>query len=257
LIAIVRKSHVALRPLLAAAALLLPLALSARGSAAQETRTPATARIHGRVVEQQGRQRRLPGITVTLQPGGLQQTTDARGLFLFANLEAGTYVLHIDAPSYAVRADSVPLTLGQVLDVTVKLAPRDKTAEALDIMERFVGLDRAGFYDRRDTLPGYFITKPEIERQNPHRTTDLFQRVSGLIVANEGFERRTIRVVRGVSCNPDIVVDGQRIGAVDVDTLIRPESIAGVEVYLGTSGPTRFRTSTCGVILFWSIRSRA
>ena len=79
--------------------------------------------------------------------------------------------------------------------------------------------------------------------------------MAGLIVEVDGPDRRTIRVVRGVSCTPDLLLDGQRLGVVGVDVL-RPEEIAGIEVYLGAAAPMRYRTSTCGVILLWSMRNR-
>jgi hypothetical protein len=222
--------------------------------AAQDAPRPATASVHGRVLDQRGA-RGLGGVAVTLEPGAHHTTTDDHGRFVIQGLEAGAYALRLESAGHGVREDSLTLDQGQAVDVTARLKEHSDDQQPIEWFVRFVGLERSGFYQRRDAQPGIFLTQQDIERQRPRRTSDLFHRMSGLIVEVDGPDRRTIRVVRGVSCTPDLLLDGQRLGNVAVDVL-RPEEIAGIEVYLGSTAPIRYRTSTCGVILLWSMRNR-
>jgi len=233
---------------------LLVVALPAAQLAAQDAPRLATGSVHGRVLDQRGT-RALAGVAVTLEPGDHHATSDDRGRFLIQGLDAGSYALRLDAAGHGVREDSVTLDQGEAVDVTARFRANSADQQPIEWFIRLVGLERSGFYERRDTQSGIFLTGQDIERQRPRRTSDLFQRMSGLIVEVDGPDRRTIRVVRGVSCMPDLLLDGQRLGAVGVDVL-RPEEIAGIEVYLGATAPMRYRTSTCGVVVLWSMRNR-
>jgi hypothetical protein len=232
----------------------LVAALPAADLYAQDAPRPPTGRMHGRVLDQRG-SRGIAGVAVTLVPGDHHVTTDEGGRFSIQGLEAGSYALRLESAPHGTREDSVTLDRGEAIDVTARLKENSPEQQPIEWFIRSAGLDRLGFYERRYVEPGIFLTEYDIERQRPRRTSDLFHRMAGLIVEVDGPDRRTIRVVRGVSCSPDLLLDGQRLGPVGVD-LLRPEEIAGIEVYLGSVAPIRYRTSTCGVILLWSRRNR-
>jgi hypothetical protein len=121
------------------------------------------------------------------------------------------------------------------------------------------------FYERRERGSGDFFTRSEIEERNPMEFTDLLRGVSGVVLTrNENFSVQ-IRFTRamlggGAGCtSPQIYLDGTFIGAagefIDLDNLVRPDQLEGVEVYKGPSQvPPQFNTtgSACGVIVLWT-----
>ncbi len=115
----------------------------------------------------------------------------------------------------------------------------------------------AGFYERRDLGIGRFITRAEIERLHPLRTTDLFRRIPGVTIASTRVIPQAIRFRGATSCHPLVWLDGTPAAAAefDLDALI-PESIEGIEIYSGISEvPVQFRlwnADACGVVVVWS-----
>jgi hypothetical protein len=63
----------------------------------------------------------MSGANVSLSPGGLTTTTDANGVFSFANLTPGTYTLTVSATLYQTSTQTVTVAAGQTLTVTVRL----------------------------------------------------------------------------------------------------------------------------------------
>ncbi len=111
-----------------AAALWLCMAATA---AAQQAVTMAT--LAGTVHDPGGGPVAQAQVRATSQDRGQSWTTetDARGRYSFAALPADTYELRVEHPRFRARARTLPLTVGQVLDVPVQLtlAGPDQTVE--------------------------------------------------------------------------------------------------------------------------------
>lgn len=229
------------------------IVLPVRAAGQDTTDAPPVARIHGRVIEHGGRERSLAGVSVTLRPGNRQATTDANGRFEFRALAAGDYEVSIALEGHGGTTDSLTLGQGAAVDVLLRLSPRGGPVPAMEVAERNVALERVAFYDRRDREPGIFLTPQDLARRNPRRLTDVFREMPSVDIAQSTRGGTTILFRRGVACTPDVYLDNQRLGYVDVD-LLRPEEMLAIEVYIGGSVPIRFRSSTCGVILLWSRR---
>lgn len=110
------------------------------------------------------------------------------------------------------------------------------------------------FYQRRERGFGHYFTRWQIEDRNPIEVTDLLRTVPGVSVVPSGAFSNAIRIRRG-SCrgSPAVYVDGMRIFAEDLDIMISPSDMHGIEVYTGIAGaPIEYSSSRCGVILVWT-----
>jgi len=220
---------------------------------AQDPTVVGRATIHGRVLEQ-GRARGLEGATITLRPTDVQTKTDKDGRFHFEGITAGQYTLRSELEGHDTREDSLSLDLGETVDVLLRLGSRDREVDDMEVAVRSVALMRAGFYERRDNARGTLFGPAELARRNARLTSDLFRNMPSVEVAQGGVGPRTITFRRGVSCSPDLYVDGQRLGTgIDVDQLL-PDDLLALEVYMSGSIPQAFSSSTCGVIVFWTRR---
>ena len=121
----------------------------------------------------------------------------------------------------------------------------------------------AAFEHRRAAGFGRFVTRGDIERRRPQRTTDLLRTVPGLSLERDesgGLAPRFRNATRGVStarCDPSYWLDGTPLGpSLDLDAL-NPGAIEGIELYSGIATvPAALRgplaTGTCGVIAIWT-----
>jgi hypothetical protein len=113
----------------------------------------------------------------------------------------------------------------------------------------------AEFYRRQSRGMGRFITRAEIERRNPLRTTDLLRGVPGMAVYGDG--GATAVRYRSSRCAPEVYLDGLALtaGPVDLDAFA-PSSLEGIEVHsLGTvpvEYSRAFGRSSCGTVMLWS-----
>jgi hypothetical protein len=145
----------------------------------------------------------------------------------------------------------------------IELEPIEVSVES-----RNLDLELSGFYDRREHTSGYFITREKIEERAPYYTTDLFQGMAGVKVLSSGWVGTQHAVLLTGSrqytnqpvCYPSVWMDGQMVHQGEgiepayLDNLIRPEEIAGVEVYNSpASVPLQYHLySACGVIVMWT-----
>ena len=116
----------------------------------------------------------------------------------------------------------------------------------------------AGFAERRRTGLGRFITPEDVARRAPLETSDLFRQLSGIRMDALGLR---MRGVAESECAPGVFIDGrfmQRLGANDIDDWVRPDEIAGIEIYSAGRVPPQFLEASggCGSIAIWT-RPRA
>jgi len=117
------------------------------------------------------------------------------------------------------------------------------------------------FYERRESGFGDFITRLEIEEQNPVDITDLFRGMPGVILLGGQIQfSRTLGLGISKGCrSPLIYLDGLFVGGSDsyvgLNELLIPDHVEAIEVYKGPSQtPPQFRRpgSACGVIVIWT-----
>ena len=158
---------------------------------------------------------------------------------------------------------SIVLSLGSSTmaeSLAVRLIPVPTVLKPVVVQTRRVEYSGrlAGYYQRLEKRnAGYFITREQIDRENPRMLVHLLQRVPGVTPARGRFGVSGVRF-RGRNCPPVVWLDGTPMpaGEVDLDSF-SPQTIHGIEIYEGsTTAPARFvltrDTNSCGTIVLWS-----
>ncbi|MEJ2312493.1 MAG: TonB-dependent receptor plug domain-containing protein [Gemmatimonadales bacterium] len=212
------------------------------------------ANVLGRVV-QAGSGASLAEAVVEMPELELARETDKSGRFWFRNVPAGERVFVIYYLGYAdtTQVVLVPAELNQ-LEVAVELT----VVPVPDLMVQVEALDAPSklteFNRRRDKGEGYFITRADILRRDPVRTTDLLRSVPGVRIASTNTGQASIRMRGGRHCPVAYFVDGIRAPYFNLDTVL-PSSVEGIEIYKGTASvPPEFRgpLTPCAAIVLWT-----
>jgi hypothetical protein len=120
-------------------------------------------------------------------------------------------------------------------------------------------LDHEGFYDREKTGFGIYLTPYELSQKHAMHTAELFRGLAGVQVVPTGSQSYSVIMSRGASqnCPPNYVVDGGSVMGGDLDNMVQPQDIEGIEIYRGPSEiPGRWMgmRSACGLIVIWTKR---
>ena len=80
---------------------------------------------------------------------------------------------------------------------------------------------------------GYFFDQNDIRRKSPRYVSELFRAIPG---ARLQASRRTGNVLELRNCTPRIWIDGVRADNSEIDELISPSEIGGIEIYPSFAG---------------------
>jgi hypothetical protein len=205
----------------------------------------------------------IGGVLLTVRGTGLTATTTDSGQFSFAQLPLGTQLLMARKVGRMPTAVPVDLLAGSVARADVVLPTIASVMDTVKIRAMKVyAADVNGFVQRQTTRFGRFFDADQIARLAPFETTDLLRRVAGIRMSFDGFqETLVVRATGGILCHPDIYVDGIRMMGTtpeDLDMIVRPEQIAGLEVYTeAVEVPPQFQFgNTCAALVVWTQRAR-
>jgi TonB family protein len=202
----------------------------------------------------------LMGADVAVSGTQLRATTDDRGEFRLAGVPAGT--IEVRARRLGFRPDAVTLTVPEsgTESVSIKLAVASQELQPVLVHGQSVKYTGrlAGYYERLERrTSGVFITRDQIERDNPRTLNQLLQRTPGITTLRQRDGSIGVRM-RDRTCAPLVWLDGSALptGQVDLDTF-EPSTLEGIELYLGsTAAPARYSwsrdLSNCGTILLWT-----
>jgi hypothetical protein len=194
--------------------------------------------------------------------------SDGDGFVSFELRQPGSYRVRTSREGYTTHtSQSLQIELRQTVQVDIPLSTgTEVTLDSLTVIgraqpRRLTELDREGFYDRERTGFGKFITAEDIANRMSIQTTEIFRTVPGLAVVPLGNSRYRLAVTRGGNnCSPSIVLDNMPMTTSDdLDDLVKPQDIAGVEVYRGASEvPGRFMSNrnACGLVVIWTKRGQ-
>lgn len=238
-------------------------------------RAAAKGRIAGAVTTRDGAP--VIGAQIALLDGPSTRTNE-RGEWSLTGTPTGTRSLEVRAVGF--YPDKRLLT---VSDATPRVDSRLETLKAvLDTMKVVANLGPnivAEFSERRRTLPGRFLGPEDIARRGATQVSDLFKSVPGTYleillpsdtvsqfnggavqnVSSDNQLRITMRGGFSEKCLPTIWVNGLQLTeptAGDLDGVMQPGDLIGVEVYSSTQVPAQFRVAAngCGAIVFWRRR---
>jgi len=196
------------------------------------------------------------GAEVRLVGRAASVVSGERGLFSLLVSDATSGILEARRLGYrpaqlTVRSADEP--------VEIRLASSGQSLVPIQIRarrEKYTGR-LAGYFSRLERrTQGVFITREDLEREQPTQLTDMLQRTPGVRVTRGRPGAQSIRM-RGRDCRPLIWLDGAAMPAGDVDLdSFSPASLEGIELYLGASAPAGFQAargqSECGTVLLWS-----
>jgi hypothetical protein len=235
----------------------LPAVASRDSTGAVRRVARGSARVFGKVTNKNGAP--VAGARVGLMGTSAATLTKANGDFVLDSLPAGTQALVVRQIGYTPTEVPVDLSSRAPARVAVKLGdfvPELSTIEVVAVREE--GLQRVGFLDRKRTSAGgYFLGPDQLDKRNALRFTDVMRTVPGIRVTEQNGQAM-LAPSRGASGGcVTVFVDGakwQQLEPGDLDTFVRPNEVAAVEVYNGTSMPAEFSTpgQNCSSIVVWT-----
>lgn len=238
--------------LVACGFVLLPLSARAQNSSV----------VSGKVTDSSGAA--VFGAEVTIAGAGTPYRvfTDEQGVFHVVGVPAGSAALSVRRMGFAPYTMAVNLSdaNARVEDLRVMLSALPTVLTPVLVGSQRVNYTGrlAGYYQRLEKRNGgYFITRDQIDRENPRTLSQLLLHVPGITPYKGRAGAQGIRM-RGRLCWPLVWIDGTPMpaGEVDLDAFA-PQTIHGIELYLGsTTAPARFILgrvdNSCGTIVLWS-----
>jgi TonB family protein len=202
----------------------------------------------------------LFGAEITVDAASVRTFTDQQGVFHLGGVPYGTRTLTVRRLGFVLDKTSVDVAAVGEASVSIRLKPIAATLPPIVVRPTRMSYTGrlAGYYERLEKRTGgVFITRDQIDREQPRMLGQLLQHVPGVTAARGRGGITGVRL-RGRNCWPLVWIDGTPMpsGEVDLDSF-SPTSIHGIELYLGaTTAPARYTytrdVSSCGTILIWS-----
>ena len=225
---------------------------------------------------------RLAGAIVELRdPSGgaaRRASTDADGAFRFGDVAPGSVELRVWRVGF--RPETLQVEVPQV-DGGAVIVPLERVAQAMASVvvhaqsHANVAITPFSAFERRRAAGlGHFVTRADIDKRRPQRTSDILRAVPGVVLVqgDAGTLVPQFRnsmsagsVMRGGgggqgTCAPFYWMDGSPLGALALDLDAIPTgAVEGIEVYSGIATvPAALRggvsNAVCGVIVVWTRR---
>jgi hypothetical protein len=227
-------------------------------------KTPALvrgrARVSGRVLNKYGQP--IVGARVELQNTGSATKTRANGEFSLDSLPSGTQTLEVRQLGFSPTEVAVELSTGTPQSVTVKMADYVPVLSEMRVTaQRERGLNDVGFADRKKSGMGYYLDADAIKMRQTTQFSDMLRTVPGIRVQPGGNGTNIVTSSRDPTGGcVTFYVDGspwQQMTPGDLDTYVRPEEVAALEVYNGSTTPAQFQQaglSGCTTVVIWTER---
>ena len=170
------------------------------------------------------------------------------------------------------------------VQVRMRSVARTLETQLVTVRSPYSRLDLGGFYKRMKEVEhgsrtGYFVTPEDLELRKPQNVTDAVEQFPDIRIrpiddgkiGPGGFNHgdgvplaRKFRIEDRSGCPLTVYLDRIRIqpsivrteaADEEINTLVQPQSVAGIEVYLSKGGaPPEFQVHdrTCGVVVIWT-----
>ena len=190
--------------------------------------------------------------------------TDRRGRFVLSGVPVGVQELNVRHIGYAPLSYEIEVSPGLTTEVEIGMVPDPVEMEPIvATATRSRRLEVKGFYERKLWSElvgtGTFYTADDIDRRRPVEISHMIADESGIRLQCN--VRRTdcrlvnTRLSSGVTgaCSLTFYVDGLPTRGIPLVDVVRPNEIAGIEIYKGlASGPAEFPPSRCGLVAVWT-----
>lgn len=188
--------------------------------------------------------------------------TNSNGSFALDSLPLGTHTIEVRALGYIAERRAVHVRDEPGQEVFV-MESRQTYLDTVRVIGRRVQESPRylEFLERKGKGWGHFLDEIDLGRRNAVFVTDLLRQMPGVYIQGAG-PRATV-TMKGTGarayCSPSLYIDGMRVfqGAQDIETVLNPDLIRGIEVYTRTAGmPPQFEDYGCGSIIVWTGQRR-
>jgi hypothetical protein len=219
-----------------------------------------THTLSGTVMTAGDTSRPIAGARVRL--AGAEVEANDRGEWTLTNVRAGTRVLQVRAVGHVPEQRVVDVVAGTP-PVYVALYTNRAMLDTIKVTAARLSANMRGFDSRRRAGMGRFLTAEEITERRPAQTSDLFRMMPGLDVGQPSFGQKQLVMRDNVNrfCNPVVYLNSvyfTQLSADELDALVDPLSIVGIEVYRPPFVPPQFSMGAgdggCGAIVIWTAR---
>lgn len=214
-------------------------------------------RIQGEVIDHETREPlRTAAVSLGSGPGGTlgvgTRVTNEEGRFLFRSVPPGSYRLSVTLLGYERLVDTLQVTAGADLEMTLPLSVDPVRLEPIVVDVERRSRDLRGFEERSMNRPQIFtITREEMDVQRPRFLTDVLASVPGGRIGPAPYGGKTI-LLRG-DCLPSVFIDRVRMPNTEgIDLLVSPNNVEAIEVFHAFDLPVEFGVNPCGGILIWT-----
>jgi hypothetical protein len=207
----------------------------------------------------------LRGAFVSILSSKIRVGTGPNGRFRITRVPPGQYLLIVKRGGYRPTSAVVDVPATDTLRLSYTLSEAATALEGITVTEKAVSLRMAEFEHRKKLGFGEFMTQDEIEKRNSVYATELFRKFGAINVSpsrttsnTEYFplSKREGGTLSLGACPFAVYVDQVPMPTpFNLDLLPTPKSLAGIEVYNGSSTiPPQFNGMNhgCGVILVWT-----
>ena len=218
------------------------------------------SRVTGRVLNKYGQP--IVGARVGLQGTGAATLTRPNGDFVLDSLPSGTQTLEVRQLGYGPTEVPVELSMARPQSVTVKMSDYVPVLSEMRVTaQRERGLSDVGFADRKRSGMGYYLDADQLKLRQTNQFSDMLRTVPGIRVQPAGNGTNVITSSRDPTGGcVTFYVDGapwQQMTPGDLDTFVRPEEVAALEVYNGSTTPAQFQQAGqtgCTTVVIWTER---
>lgn len=199
----------------------------------------------------------IQGARVRLFGSDVVTETNNEGAFELTGVPAGTQTLMTRAIGFVPDERAVDLTDRHIPVVVGLLAIRRFLDTVHVKADRSTFMSAVGFDSRKKGGAGRFFTARDVERLHPAELSDLLRHAPSLELRTDNAHNVTIRMRGDIgSCTPAIFLDGKQLvywTLSDLNSLVQPEELVGMEVYTPSMTPAEFRAKVgCGTIVVWT-----
>lgn len=175
------------------------------------------------------------------------------GRFTFTDVPPGTASIMVRRMGFRQLTMDVDIAAAMAKQpLQVAMVPVATDVEAVTV-EASSGRLREFTEHRRQSNFGHFFDQNEIRAKSPRYTSELFRMIPGAVVLASP---RNGNIVRLRGCEPRVWIDGVRAENTEIDDLISPSEIAGIEIYPSFAGiPSQYmdrENRACGVVIVWT-----
>lgn len=224
-------------------------------------------RIVGRVLDA-STEEPVATATVSLVGRPAEVQSDRQGRFALTGVPRGEHLLEVERIGYASLRYEVTVVRGLSTELQVGLVPAPVQMEPLVVTAtRPRRLEINGFYDRKyfgELIGGgTYFSLEDIDRRRPLRVSHMLADAPGIRLRcpGSGFRdcwvesRRAAGGFTPGGCELNAYLDGSPIPVRELDTLVLPVEVAGIEVYQGAGElPPEFGgyDARCGAVVIWT-----